>query len=174
MARGRPFFGTHHLLAPAAAGRPEIALRRATERDADLLGPAIAAMDPWARLGITTPSQMSAFLGHSDDNKRCFTILADRARAGAVVVRFPWLSGPYLNLLAVLDAFQDKGIGRLALAWMEAEGAAAGARNAFLSVTAFNDAAIAFYMRNGYSEAATLRDLIKDGEDEILMRKRLA
>jgi ribosomal protein S18 acetylase RimI-like enzyme len=33
--------------------------------------------------------------------------------------------------------------------------------------------ALEFYRRSGYGEAARLNDLIKDGEDEILMRKRL-
>jgi ribosomal protein S18 acetylase RimI-like enzyme len=40
-------------------------------------------------------------------------------------------------------------------------------------VSASNVGAQSFYRRYGYSEAARLDELIKDGEDEILMRKRL-
>jgi ribosomal protein S18 acetylase RimI-like enzyme len=116
---------------------------------------------------------MTAALASSDENRRCFSIWRGGDRAGVIVVRFPWLAGPYLNVFALLPAFQRKGIGRAALAWMEAEALAAGARNCFLCVSGFNTAAHAFYRRNGYSDAALLAELIMDGEDEILMRKRL-
>ncbi|WP_170937004.1 MULTISPECIES: GNAT family N-acetyltransferase [Rhodomicrobium] len=139
---------------------------------AESLGGDLAAMVPWARLG-TSRDQLTGFLSASDDNKRSFSIIADGGLAGVIVVRFPWLSGPYLNLLAVLDGQRSKGVGRAALGWFEAEARAAGARNAFLCVSAFNAPAIAFYRRNGYSQATVLEDLIKDGEDEFLMRKRL-
>jgi ribosomal protein S18 acetylase RimI-like enzyme len=56
---------------------------------------------------------------------------------------------------------------------MEEEARAAGARNCFLCVSASNVGAQSFYRRYGYSEAARLDELIKDGEDEILIRKRL-
>lgn len=167
-----PFHGLEYVLEPGVAGQPEIALRYTTQADAEIFGPAIACMDPWRRLGSSV-EQMTGFLAGHDGNRRGFSMWCGGDRAGVVVVRFPWLSGPYLNLLAVLPAFQRKGVGRAALAWMEAEALAAAARNCFLSVSAFNTAAQAFYRRNGYSEAALLDHLIKDGEDEILMRKRL-
>ncbi len=166
-----PFHRSDYVLEPGAAGAG-IALKRTTQADADILGPAITGMEPWARLGLSA-EQMIGFLAGSNENLRCFSIWHGADRAGVAVVRFPWLSGPYLNLLAVLPAFQHKGVGRAAVSWMEAEARAAGARNCFLCVSAFNTAARAFYRHNGYADAAALADLIKDGEDEILMRKRL-
>ena len=171
MPAGRPFHRSNYLLPPGSAGA-EIALKRTTQADADMLGPALTAMDPWARLQLST-EQMIGFLAGSNENLRCFSIWHGGDRAGVAVVRFPWLSGPYLNLLAVLPAFQQRGVGRAALSWMEEEARAAGARNCFLCVSAFNVGAQSFYRRNGYSEAARLDELIKDEEDEILMRKRL-
>ncbi len=171
MAEDPPFHRSDYLLGPRAAGA-EVVMKRTTQADADILGPAITSMEPWARLGLSA-EQMIGFLAGSNENLRCFSIWHGRDRAGVAVVRFPWLSGPYLNLLAVLPAFQHKGLGCAALSWMEAEALAAGARNCFLCVSAFNTAAHAFYRWNGYACAATLHDLIKDGEDEILMRKRL-
>ena len=161
-----PFSGSDYRLGP------ETALKTSTQTDAGILGPAICAMDPWARLGMPA-ERMTAGLASSDENRRCFSIWHGGDRAGVVVVRFPWLSGPYLNLLAVLPPFQKQGVGRMALSWMEKEARAAGVRNCFLCVSGFNTAAQGFYRRNGYSEAALLNDLIVDGEDEILMRKRL-
>ena len=151
---------------------PEITLRLLEQADAAALGDPLAGMEPWLRLG-RTPQQMTGFLAASDGNKRCFTMQHRGEPAGVIAVRFPWLSGPYLNLLAVLPDFQGKGIGRAALEWFEGEAALVGARNGFLCVSAFNAPAIAFYRRNGYAQAALLDDLITDGLDEILMRKRL-
>lgn len=172
MADDPPFRGSHYVLKPGVAGEPELALRLTAGADAEIFGPALAAMDPWARLG-TSSARMTSFLVPSDGNKRCFSIWRGGERAGAIVLRFPWLAGPYLNLLAVLSPYQHIGVGRAALAWLEAEALAGGARNSFLCVSAFNTRAHAFYRRNGYDDAAPLDDLIKDGEDEILMRKRL-
>lgn len=151
---------------------PEITLRLTTQAEAEAFGHELAGMGPWLRLG-TTAGQMTGFLAASDGNKRCFTIRHGGKRAGVIAVRFPWLSGPYLNLLAVLPGLQGKGFGGAALSWFEAEARAGAARNCFLCVSAFNSGAIAFYRRNGYGQTALLEDLIKDGEDEILMRKRL-
>ncbi len=172
MADATPFQDREHVLRPADAGQAEIVLKPTEPADAETLGSVVAAMDPWARNGATA-AMMTWSLAASDQNRRCFTIWHGADRAGAVVVRHPWLTGPYLNLLAVVPAFQGRGLGGLALAWMETEARASGARNCFLCVAAFNDAARAFYRRNGYTDAALLDDLIKDGEDEILMRKRL-
>lgn len=166
MPADAPFGGSDYRLGA------ETALKTATQADADILGPAICAIDPWARLGMTV-ERMTGGLVSSDENRRCFSIWHGGDRAGAVVVRFPWLAGPYLNLFAVLPPFQKQGVGRMALAWMETEARMVGARNCFLCVSGFNTAAQGFYRRNGYSEAALLNDLIVDGEDEILMRKRL-
>jgi ribosomal protein S18 acetylase RimI-like enzyme len=172
MPASAPFSGSRYVMDAVNAGHRPLELKRTTPEDAENFGRNLAGMEPWARLG-TSSEQMARFLATSNETKRCFTILHDGERAGVIIIIFPWLAGPYLNLLAVLPAYQRRAIGRTALSWLEAEAAAAGSRNSFLCVSAFNDAAIAFYRRNGYSEAALLGDLIKDGEDEILMRKRL-
>jgi diamine N-acetyltransferase len=172
MRGSRPFHGQHDVIEPGGAGKPVLALRPTTGADAAMLGAELAAMHPWARLGMSG-EQMTRFLSAPDGNTRCFSIWHDDALAGAIVVRHPWLAGPYLNLLGVLPRFQDAGIGRAALAWLEAEARAAGARSIFLCVSAFNVDAHGFYRRNGFTDAALLDDLIVAGEDEILMRKRL-
>lgn len=167
-----PFHGLHYVIAPGGAGKPVLALRPTTSADAAMLGAELAVMDPWARLG-RSGERMTGVLSASDGNNRCFSIWHDDALAGAIVVRHPWLAGPYLNLLGVLPRFQRAGVGRAALAWLDAEALAVGARNIFLCVSAFNTAAHAFYQRNGFADATLLDDLMKAGEDEILMRKRL-
>jgi ribosomal protein S18 acetylase RimI-like enzyme len=167
-----PFSNDRYSLHQRSADGAVILLRQTTRADADTLGRQIADIDPWARLG-SRREDLIAFLSLTNDAKRCFTILSDGDRAGAVVVRHPWLIGPYLNMLAILPEHQRGGVGRAVMGWLEREARAGGSRNCFLSVSAFNIAAIAFYRKCGYSPTAFLDDLIKDGEDEILMRKRL-
>jgi ribosomal protein S18 acetylase RimI-like enzyme len=167
-----PFSSAQYSLHHRSADGAVIVLRLMTRADAESLGRQFADIDPWARLG-SRREDMIGFLALTNDAKRCFTILSDGDRAGAVVVRHPWLVGPYLNMLAILPEHQREGIGRAVMLWLEQEALATGSRNCFLSVSAFNVAAIAFYRKCGYSPVAFLDDLITDGEDEILMRKRL-
>jgi ribosomal protein S18 acetylase RimI-like enzyme len=172
MPGSAPFHGQHYVIHPGGAGKPVLALRPTTSADAAMLGAELGLMDPWARLGMSV-EQMTGVLSASDGNKWCFSIWHGDACVGAIVVRHPWLAGPYLNLLGVLPRFQHAGVGRAAMAWLEAEALAVGGRSIFLCVSAFNTAAHAFYQRNGFADAALLGDLIKAGEDEILMRKLL-
>lgn len=173
MAIGQPFGHMRYILPPVHPADAAITLFLTTRADADAFGCELVEMDPWARLG-SEPQHMAGFLAVSSPEKRCYSIRYGGERAGVIVVRFPWLSGPYLNLLAILAPYRGKGLGRAALAWMENGAREAGARNCWLCVSAFNAPAIAFYERCGYSQAALLDDLIKDGEDELLMRKRIA
>ncbi len=93
--------------------------------------------------------------------------------AGAVVIVCPWLAGPYLQMLAVLPPFQNLGIGAAILAWYEAE-ARGHFRNLWLCMSGFNANAQRFYLAHGYERAAIIPELMRAGDDELLMRKRLA
>ena len=88
----------------------------------------------------------------------------------AVAVHEDWLKGPYLQLLGLLPDFQSRGIGSSVMGWF-AECAGPDTRNLWVISSAFNTGAIAFYRRHGFTEVATLRDLVADGFDEILLRK---
>ena len=93
--------------------------------------------------------------------------------AGAVVIFNPWLAGPYLQLSAVLPAHQKRGIGAQVLTWLEAE-ARGHFRNLWLCVSGFNTDAQRLYRQHGFEHVATLDGLVRDGDDELLMRKRLS
>lgn len=164
---------------PFRAERYELALRGgglATLQPIEMaavvsLAAAIAAIDPWSRLGISA-AQLSAGLAAEDPHLCRRVITVGGASAGVVVVRHPWLFGPYLNLLAVLPTYQRHGIGAAVLGWMEQE-VRGQARNLWLCASAFNSGALAFYERHGFSRVGDLPDLIAPGLSEVLMRKRL-
>ena len=98
--------------------------------------------------------------------------LAD-ALAGAVIIRSPWLAGPYLQMLAVLPEWQGQAIGSAVLDWYEAAAVNAQMRQVWLCVTGINTRAQQLYRRHGYEMAARVPDMMRDGDDELLMRKGL-
>ena len=56
----------------------------------------------------------------------------------------------------------------------EAEARLANARNLWVCGSSFNDPALSLYESVGFGRVALLDDLLVDGFDEVLMRKRLA
>jgi GNAT superfamily N-acetyltransferase len=136
------------------------------------IGGLLACRDPWARLGIDADTIARQFVPGSPAAYP-FAIRSGGCVVGGVLVRHPWLLGPYLNLVGIHPSARRKGIGAAVLGWLEGEAQRAGTRNIWLCVSAFNADAQHFYRRHGYREVATLDDLVVPGEDEVLMRKRL-
>ena len=150
-----------------------VALAAMTPAAAATLGTGLACIDPWARLDYS-PERFTNFFAATGDSAQRYQIRLDEQLVGAMVVRNPWLSGPYLNILGLLPGSGGRGIGHLALGWFEAEARRAGYRNVWLCVSSFNSGAERFYRAHGFERTATLDNLAFAGFDEFLMRKRLA
>jgi GNAT superfamily N-acetyltransferase len=136
----------------------------------DGLAAGIVAMEPWSVMHYPAAA-LAAFLARSDDGACRYLVRVEGAEAGAVSVRYPWLKGPYLELLALLPQAQGRGIGASILAWLEREALARQARNLWVCASSFNAGALRFYARHGFEAVATVPGLVTDGYDEILLRK---
>ena len=134
------------------------------------LAEAIAAIPPWSTMNYPADA-MARFLVSSADGAYRYRIEAGGEPAGAVSIRQPWLKGPYLELLAILPPFQNRGIGADILDWFEREALRAEARNLWVCASGFNERALRFYQRHGFRQAAALPGLVGDGYTEILLRK---
>jgi len=134
------------------------------------LAGSIVAMPPWSVMSYPQEA-MARFLAASDDGASRYMVEIGGEEAGAMAVRYPWLKGPYLELLAILPRFQRRGIGASLLAWFEQEAFRHGARNLWVCASSFNARALHFYAQHGFQPAATLPGLVADGYDEILLRK---
>ena len=167
-----PFRADRYPIGDTGDGR-RLQLVAMSEASAERLSPAIATVGPWAHYNFSAATLVAFLKGEMGESHR-FEILCDQQSAGAVVIRYPWLAGPYLQMLAVLPEFQRLNIGARALAWYEAEASRTPARQVWLCVTAANADAQRFYRRHGYELTATIDGLMRDGDDELLMRKRLA
>jgi diamine N-acetyltransferase len=164
-----PFRADHYQLADTG-----LWLSAVTTDEAIALGEALATIDPWARYGTSGSNLTALFVPNADGGIR----LAVRARAsgapiGVMAIRHPWLTGPYMQFLAILPDAQGGGHGTALLGWFEAQARVAGARNLWICAAAFNTGARRLYLRFGFEQVVVFDDLIKPGVDEVLMRKRL-
>ena len=151
----------------------DAALRPMDLATATALGQVLAGMEPWSRLGSRAAALTQIMVPAPEQGARSWCLMCDREPAGTVVVRDDWMGGPYLRLLAVIPPYQRLGLSRAALSWWEADARKEGAKNLWLSVTEFNATARRLYDTVGFREVGVLDDLIRDGINEILMRKRL-
>src|SRR5262245_14474110 len=146
-----------HLVALVPASCPGVAAK-------------IAAIAPWSAMNYPADA-LARFLAAPDSGTSRYLVKVEGAEAGVMSVRFPWLKGPYLELLALLPPFQHRGLGASLMAWFEREGLNLGARNLWVCASSFNHGALRFYGRQGFKPAATLQGLVTDGYDEVLLRK---
>ena len=136
------------------------------------LGAETATFGPWRRYGVSAATMTRLFQPAVDNGAR-YQVQVGADLAGGMVIRDPWLVGPYLQTIAILPDHQSRGIGGLVVEWFEARARLAGQRNIWLCVSAFNLEAQKFYLSHGWEHAANLPDLIRDGDGEVLMRKRM-
>ena len=171
-SRSTPFLAESYDLGAARDGRP-LKLAALSEAGAHAAAAIVATYGPWAHYGYT-PAQLAERLRPADDGLARLEVQVGADSAGCVLIRPAWMVGPYLQMLAVHPPWQNLGIGAIVLAWYEREAAAAGpVRNVWLCTSAFNRDAQRFYLRHGYEITAIIDDLLRPGDDELLMRKRL-
>ncbi len=149
-----------------------IVLAPMTPEAAGTLGEAFSAIDPWARYPFTAQA-LSTHLGTIEIGAPRYVLRAELETAGTMTLRLNWFSGPYLQFFGTLPRFQRQGIGALALTWLESGARADKARNLWVAASDFNAGAIRLYERHGFERVALIDNLVSDGRDEVLLRKKL-
>lgn len=139
--------------------------------DAGTLAARLAELDPWARTGRTAAAFLAAMSTPMPGTHR-FAIDLDGRLAGCLVLRHPFMRGPYVETIAVFPEAQRRGVARTVIEWIAAE-AAATAPNIWLCVTEWNAPARAFYAALGFVEVGPLPDLAAPGVGEIFLRRVL-
>jgi ribosomal protein S18 acetylase RimI-like enzyme len=133
------------------------------------IGETLAVMDPWKTLGYGAEA-LARGLDVTPSGGDPLPRDGRREPQGLVVVRYPWLRGAYIELFAVLPGAQGRGVGRAALAFIEARYRERTA-NLWLLVSGFNAGARRFYEQAGFRPIGVIADLVMAGQDEVLMRK---
>jgi diamine N-acetyltransferase len=154
----------------ASADLGETSLVPLQSKDCARLAESIVAMPPWSVMNYPADA-MRSFLEGSSDTVSRYRLEQRGEDAGIVSIRYPWLKGPYLELLALLPNFQGQGLGTRILRWLEGEAMRLEARNLWVCASSFNHGALRLYEGYGFQRVATLPGLVVDGYDEILLRK---
>lgn len=130
----------------------------------------LCSMDPWLTLEYT-PEAFEFYLLHPDPALTRHAVMISGQVCGVLSVRFPWLFGPFIELMAIFDGFRGKGIGRRIIDGVIERHKST---NLWATVSSFNLRAQKFYSAAGFEKTAALDGLIKPGWKEILLRKRTA
>jgi ribosomal protein S18 acetylase RimI-like enzyme len=150
---------------------PSCTLQKVKRSEAQNLAAALVTMDPWRTLEYQADS-LAAYLSRPDPTLLRFIIRFSGHPAGVLCLRYPWLKGVYLELLALFPPHQGLGLGREIMSWTE-EKVRPHAKNFWVMVSSFNHRAQHFYQSLGFAQVACLQNLIKEGYDELLLRKKL-
>lgn len=141
-------------------------------RDIYLLSDLLVKTDPWKTLGYQS-SNLQHYLTRSDPALHRYVILVDMQHVGILCIRYPWLRGPYIELIGFIPSHCGHGLGREILLWIENQSTSSFS-NLWACVSDFNSYAKQFYQKYGFQHIAEISDLIKNGHKEILLRKHLA
>ena len=145
-------------------------LRLLREEDSPFIAAQLAAMDPWRALNYRA-ADLARYLRAVDPALRRYAVQSATGNlAGVICVRYPWLRGPYLELLGLTADQQGLGLGGELMEWFTQQ-ARLGARNAWVVVSAFNRRVHTFYLRQGFTEVGVIEGLVNPGYQEILLRK---
>ena len=162
-----PFAAAGHVLSGAGRLAP---LLDAT--DAAAIAAMLVALEPWRTLGYRS-DQLSRYLLRADPALHRFRIVDREALIGVLCVRYPWLRGPYIELVGLAPQARGSGLGRAIVGWIEGE-VLGEAANLWACVSAGNRSARSFYASRGFFEVAPLEDLVSPGHAEILLRKQIS
>lgn len=140
-----------------------------SEESALSLSLILASSDPWLTLNISAKSLENYFI-KKDYGLHRYLVLVEDKIAGTICIRFPWLRGPYIELLGLDSKYRGFGIGKQLLEWVEKE-ARRESKNLWVVSSSFNHKAIQFYEKQGFSKIGVIQGLIKPNYDEMLLRK---
>ncbi|MBK8208600.1 MAG: GNAT family N-acetyltransferase [Rhodospirillales bacterium] len=139
--------------------------------DAAAIAALLVVEDPWRTLGYQEET-VSRYLMRPDPALHRFRLMREGVLVGVLGIRYPWLRGPYIELIGVTPEARGFGLGGAVVTWIEEE-ARGEAANLWACVSESNADARRFYARRGFIEVAPIDDLVARGHAEILLRKRL-
>jgi ribosomal protein S18 acetylase RimI-like enzyme len=127
----------------------------------------MAASDPWLTLGMNAELCEKAFVG---DEKEIYIAKLNDQINGFVILQMKGSFKGYIQTLFVKDEWRGKGIGKQLLQFSE-QRILKVSPNIFICVSSFNTAAAKLYYEFGFELVGELKDFVKKGFTELLLRK---
>ena len=144
-------------------------IRDMRAEDRDPVIEILTGSDPWKRLGFTAVDWKRIF-APLPTGRDTFVLEIEGNVLGIAIVRRKFLFGDYLELLGISPSAVGRGLGSRLLTHVESL-TFARANNMFACVSDFNEAARAFYRKQGYKEIGPMPNFLIPGYAEILLRK---
>ncbi len=127
----------------------------------------MAATDPWLALGADYAYCLKAFEG---DFREVFVLKKNHQIIGFVIMQVQGSFKGYIQTLCIDEANRGHGYGTLLLQFCE-ERILQYSPNIFICVSTFNQKALQLYLKFGFKPIGEIKDFIKNGFDELLLRK---
>ena len=111
------------------------------------------------------------------EDAEIFVAESDGRVVGFLMLEWPgtgWNRTAEIGWVAVLPENQRKGIGSALMARMEGHARNKGFRKVYVEPSVENKTPIHFYVENGYKPEAIRKDWYRDGEDSVILGKRLS
>ena len=125
--------------------------------------------DPWITLGMGVDDCSKAFEGAY---REVFVLRKHNGIAGFFIIQPQGSFKGYIQTIAVAEAWRGKGYGTRILQFCE-DRILKYSPNIFICVSSFNQGALHLYTRFGFGKVGELKDFIKTGFTEILLRKTI-
>jgi ribosomal protein S18 acetylase RimI-like enzyme len=139
----------------------------ANEHDFSACARIMAATDPWITLDIDYDQCSKAFEGSF---REIFVLKNEKDIIGFVIMQRQGTFKGYIQTLAIDQNYRGKGYGTKLLRFCE-DRILSYSPNIFICVSSFNQGAIQLYTKFGFERIGLLKDFIKPGFDELLLRK---
>ena len=127
----------------------------------------MAGNDPWITLGIGIEDCAKAFKGSF---REVFVLRKMNEIIGFFIIQPLGTFKGYIQTIAIAKGHRGKGYGTMILQFCEAR-ILKYSPNIFICVSSFNHEALKLYTRYGFERVGELKDFIKPGFNEILLRK---
>lgn len=122
---------------------------------------------PWITLGMSLEDCSKAFEGAY---REVFVLRKGNEIAAFFIIQPQGSFKGYIQTIAVAEAYRGLGFGTRILDFCE-DRILKYSPNMFICVSSFNDGALKLYTRFGFEKVGELKDFIKTGFTEILLRK---
>lgn len=133
----------------------------------------MAATDPWKTLGMDGVACRAGFEGGFEGGcKEIHVAYWKDEPAGLVILQVCGTFNGYIQTLFVAEAFRGRGFGKRLLEFCE-ERVYRVSPNIFICVSTFNIRALRLYEAVGFTVVGELKDFLKPGFDEWLLRKTI-
>jgi ribosomal-protein-alanine N-acetyltransferase len=127
----------------------------------------MANSDPWTTLGMDAAACRAGFQGPC---KEIFVATFKDEPAGLAILQVCGSFNGYIQILFIAEAFRGRGLGKQLLTFCEKR-IFQHSPNVFICVSTFNTKAHRLYEKSGFTPVGKLKDFVKPGYDEWLLRK---